>query len=542
MPSPPVSADLQPRSRAHGALTWSILIVATVLILFGPICRNSFLAFDDDRTIQFNPRISDPSLSNVAWYWRHAYMDLYVPVTYTVWSGLSFVSRLWHGEGQPDPAIFHAASVGLHALNAILVFLLLWRLIKKPAPAAAGALLFAMHPVQVEAVAWASGLKDLLCATFSLIALLQSVAAVSPVEKDGRQTLRPHVHYAIGLFALALGMLCKPTAMVMPVMALILDWLLLRRPWRAALRSVGPWLGLSLACAVWTKLCQPSDFRHAVALWQRPLIAGDALAFYLFKLVWPARLSYDYGRTPALVLEHGWEFVTWLAPASIAAILFVCRKRAAVVAAAALLLVAGLAPVLGLTTFDFQVYSGVADHYLYLAMLGPALAAAWFVNRFRADARVVLATTCILGLLAVRTETQTRYWRDDQTFFTHAIEINPRSWGSYFALATVAHNRAAQLANDPAAADASLRQALELYHRTLELNPNHLGAEHSYATILMHFGRWQKAAAALADVVARRDRLPPGGRVQFAQDDQMLAYCLGRVRDGHSAATASSAD
>lgn len=538
MSSIPAASPAPPPKSKPAPSRLGLLIALIVLATFAPICRHGFLAYDDDRTIQYNPRIAQPSVENVLHYWRHAYMDMYAPLTYTAWSGLAVLS---HGftEGdstQLDPAIFHAASVLLHAINALLVFALLRRLIKHAWAAAGGAMLFALHPVQVETVAWASGLKDLLCATFSLLALVQYVLSVAPPEPDEPQpgARRRRIHFVLSLTAMLLGMLCKPTAMITPVLAAIVDLLILKRPWRRVLASVAPMFALAVPCVIWTKLCQPSGFRRVVAIWQRPLIATDTLAFYLFKLIFPAHLTYDYGRTPRVAIEKGWAYWTWIAPASVAVALLVARRRAAPLAAGGLLLVAGIAPVLGFFVFDFQVISTVADHYLYLAMLGPAFAAGWAMSRMPRDYRVAAATTLILGLLAARSVDQQRYWHDDQRFFAHALQINPESWGSYFALATVAHNRAQDLASDRPAADQALREAMDLYRQTLRVNPNHLAAEHGYATILLHFGRFQEAAEVLADIVRRRDRLPPAGRVQFYRDTDLLGQCyfrLGRFSD-----------
>src|SRR5207248_102963 len=107
--------------------------------------------------------------------------------------------------------------------------------------------------------------------------------------------------------------------------------------------------------------------------WERPLVAADALAFYLVKLVFPRDLVVAYGRTPDRVLSQPQVYVAWMLPAAVAAMIWLWRPGRRWLGAAALLVLAGLGPTLGLVNFDFQYFSTVADHYLYLPMFGVAL-------------------------------------------------------------------------------------------------------------------------------------------------------------------------
>lgn len=540
----PTSDKLPDLSRRHAWIR--PLILVAVLVVFAPICRHAFVAWDDDYTIEQNPRMQHPSAQTLLHYWRHGFMDLYVPVTYTVWTGLAMASKAIGRAGWKeglDPLFFHAASVAVHAINALLVYSLLRRLLRTPWPAAGGALLFALHPVQVETVAWTSGMKDLLCGMFSLLALNQYVCAVEPDAPGAEQASekRRRVHYAIGMAAMLLGMLSKPTAMVTPLLATVIDLLLLRRPWRRVLISVAPYFLLAIPCMIWTKLCQPARFLREVPLWHRGLVAADALAFYLCKLVFPAHLTYDYGRAPWTIFQKHWAWFTWLLPAAVAAGLFVYRRRTTPLTAAAILLVVGVAPVLGFTSFDFEMISTVADHYLYLAMLGPALAAAWALAYVRAKPqRLAVATSMILALLAARSADQVRHWQNSRTFFMHAIELNPESWSSWYGLAFVNHMEGRELATqataeagqgldampDRVAANELLNAALECYRRTIEINVYDVAAHHGYATMLMYFGRHEEAAREFLAVVRLRDSLGPASQPNYYVDNDLLGQCL----------------
>src|SRR5439155_15195774 len=182
-----------------------------------------------------------------------------------------------------------------------------------------GAAVFAVHPAQVEAVAWASGTKDVLAGLLAIAALYCYVLST---EKH-RWT------YAIGTVLALAAMLAKPTAVVVPALAAIIDRLLLGRSWKQVAAFSGPWVLLALPIAVVAVTVQsaPLSAGQQVAPVLRPLVAADALAFYLGKLAWPAKLTVDYGRSPAAALHQGWLFWTWSIPVVAAAFAIVASRR-----------------------------------------------------------------------------------------------------------------------------------------------------------------------------------------------------------------------
>lgn len=556
---------------------WIPLLVFTIaLLIFAPICRHAFVSWDDDYTIESNVNMQHPSMETVLHYWRHAFMDLYVPVTYTLWTGIAFLSKRFGAADSLDPRFFHAASILIHGLNALLVYGLLRRLLKTQWPSAVGALLFALHPVQVETVAWASGFKDLLCAMFSLIAVNEYVSATSGHLRI-RQECPPHrwLHNGIGLIAMLLAMLSKPTAMVIPLLLITIDRLVVGRGWRRILTSTAPYFLLAVPCIVWTKLCQPASFLRHVPIWQRPLVAADALAFYLYKMVLPIRLAYDYGRSPWAILESRLIWFTWMVPAILAIALVLFRRSARTLIAAYLILVIGVLPVLGLTTFDFEMISTVSDHYLYLAMLGPALAAAWSLSRLYStrekpypnpnssdwDSSLerdigatrwpVFASVLVLALFAARSTDQMRYWQDSRTFFTRTIELNPKSWSAWYGLAFLNHMDGRELAARANAdskrgfdssgernlANESLRDAMECYRHAVELNEFDVAAHHGYGAMLMYFGNYDDAGRQFVQVLRLRNSLIPSMRSNYYADTDLLGQCL--FFSGHTKAAAA---
>jgi len=452
----------------------TLLLVAATLVAFSFLLRCGFTTWDDDWTIEHNANYRPPTVHSVLHYWTHPYMDLYVPVTYTTWGVLAALTQSRDGAGEIvfDPRVFHGFNIVLHMCAALVVFVLLRRLLKHDLGAWAGALLFALHPVQVEPVGWVSGMKDVLCGLLVFIAIWQYVVWVEAEgsgvggqrseEEEGAPLVDPRwAHYGLGMFVFLLAMLSKPTAMVTPAIAAVLDCFVMRRSVRKVAKGLWPWLVLSAACMVWTKMVQPAGWADTVPMWKRPFIATDSLAFYLYKLVWPATLYFDYGRKPLWALEHGWPYWTWVAPAAAAAgVVWLWRRKWEGegyswrhVAGGALVLVIGVAPVLGLVKFDFQQISTVADHNLYTSMLGVALAAgagvAWAVRRateaavsraadaesaeWRRHAGVVAggAVAVVALALGVRSAAQTRHWEGPSALNEHELRNNPRSYSAY---------------------------------------------------------------------------------------------------------------
>jgi tetratricopeptide (TPR) repeat protein len=554
----------QPRGNAP----WVVALVLVTLFTFGGLFRAEFTSWDDYGTVARNAHIASPTADSLAWLWTHPHMDLYVPVTYTLWWALSALA------GGPNAALFHGTNVALHAAAAVVLFLLIRRLGAKALPAFLGAALFALHPVQVESVGWVSGLKDVLCGLLSLVSVWQYVKyatsdavsetnprsprsviprepqategsrdgnSASPLPEVPRSASLPRdddlrqsggspnartrdawsdkrKHYAIAAAAFLLALLAKPTAVVVPAVAFVLDVLVLRRPVRRSVLALGPWLLPAAACLLWTKAVQPAHYAAAsVPVQYRPLIAADALAFYLYKLAWPAQLAVDYGRTPERVLANGWLYYTWVAPAAVA-LLLLWRRRDRWLLAGAALFVLGLAPVLGLVRFDFQLISTTADHYLYLPMAGVALALAAVADRLSrrtpAGQGFTVAAVVVLLALAVRSAVQTTHWHDTVALFQHNLDVNPNSWVSHNSLAAAyveqgntAHaidhaRRAADLRQDDArvwgtlasalAMNNQLAEARDAYRKALELEPNNA-----------------RLHAALAGLLAQQNQLDP---------------------------------
>jgi tetratricopeptide (TPR) repeat protein len=396
-----------------------LLLVAAVAIVFGRLLWADFSSLDDPYNIWMNARLNPPTFSSIAWYWAHPENGLYIPLTYTVWGILAAFARV-----SPDPNgvalnpnIFHFANVLIHALGTLLVYGILKLLITDRRAACLGALLYAMHPLQVEPVAWAAGLKDVLAGMLALAAIDQYIRFV---QVNSRR------HYLLASLALVAAMLAKPSAMTVPLIVAVIDWLLLDRSVKAVARSIWPWAVLAALCAIIARIAQNVTGLPEPPLWARPILALDSLAFYLYKLLWPMKLAVDYGHRPSAVMASDSFKITWMIPVAIAVLLWIWRRRVRPLIVACLIFVCATLPVLGLASFQYQFASTTADHYVYLAMLGPALAVAWWVRQARRrDVAVIIAT--IIGLLGIRSMIQARVWMNDVALFTNAVAVNPTS-------------------------------------------------------------------------------------------------------------------
>lgn len=491
------------------------LLIFATFATYWPAIGHDFVNWDDFHHLTQNPRFNPPRLQNTLLYWTEpGFFGFYIPVTYTAWTFVAMVARTSSPDvmgTQLNPYVFHFANVALHVACALVVFAILKLLVRRDWPAAMGALLFSLHPVQVETVAWISGFRDLLGGLLSLVAVWAYLRYASidvgdfgldrraepqeisdgdrPMDAAVKRGKWARLHYIVGTAAFILAMLSKPAAVVVPLIAWILDYGILRRPMGRSLRVLLPWFLLTIPCILWTKhVQQPINPAETVPLWIRPLIATDAIAFYLYKLFWPLELGVHYGRTPRIAWERGWIYLTWIAPAALAMILWVYRRRRPWLIAAAGVFAAGVAQVSGLIPFAFQEVSTVTDHYLYLAMLGPAMATAFLLS-FRWNRGMIFMGIILLSMLGARSWDQTGAWKDTRALFEHALKVNPDSW-------LALNNLATRLIEDQ-----RLPEAIDYSRRALKIQPEYAPAHTNLGRALHDQGKLTEAIAAYREAI-----------------------------------------
>jgi tetratricopeptide (TPR) repeat protein len=468
--------------------------------------------WDDYGNIVENPYLN-PARPDVLYFWKKPYEGLYIPLTYTVWAALAGFSQGsgTHGDsGGLDPELFHLANLALHLLSVLVVFAILWKLVRSDWGACAGALLFALHPVQVEPVAWITGMKDVLAGFLSLVAVWQYLGYSTATSSSAKvtdesakasaekgDTLNPGqkgYHYVLATLAFLLALLAKPTAAVVPLAAWLLDyWILRRSVSRRTLVLLG-WTVLAVPFIAFAKLTQPDTAMKFIApVWARPLVAGDALAFYLYKLVWPLWLGPDYGRSPEWVLQQRWIFVSWIVPCGLAVLIWLRKEWRPWLVASLGVFFVGVLPASGLIPFVFQSISTVADRYLYFSMLGPALAVAWLLSQYHGRL-VVVGCVLMLGLLGVRTASQTQVWRDTMTLFTQASAVNPQSWTAHYNVGMALVGQG------------NLEEGIGHYRRALQIDPESARTQNELGIALARQGKVSEAIESYQQAL----RLLPG--------------------------------
>jgi Flp pilus assembly protein TadD len=391
---------------------------------------------------------------------------------------------------------YHLVNITLHASSAFLFGLILRRL---GVPGAwLAALIFAIHPVEVESVAWMTELKN----TLSGACYLGAALAYLRFDDDRR---RVWYGLAMGLFVLAL--LSKTVTATLPAALLVVFW------WqRGALRMredvtpLLPFVALGAASGLFTAWvertyigAEGASFDFSVV--ERALIAGRALWFYLGKLVWPANLVFVYPRWD--IDAHAWW--QYLYPAGFVALVagvWLVRGRSRAPLAALLLFAGTLFPALGFFNVYPFVFSFVADHFQYLAGLpiiallaaGLTLGARVVVERRQAAvaswARPMAAALLIASPAMVLTWRESGQYVDGETLYRSTISRNPSCWMAYSNLGRLIQER-----GGPTPDPRVLEQASAEYREALRLKPDFSQAHNNLASTLLDLGRFDEADA-----------------------------------------------
>jgi len=412
------------------ALTILLLIVVTCAV-YWQVGNNQFVNLDDAMYILENPQVR-AGLTGEGFIW--AFTSTYA----SNWHPLTWLSHMLDVQlFGLDPGPHHLVNVLFHAINTVLLFLLLLRMTGAYWQSVFVAALFALHPLHVESVAWVAERKDVLSAFFWMLTLLLYAWYV---ERPGRG------RYLLTLCAFALGLMSKPMLVTLPAVLLLMDYWPLGRmqfgraeqprhgpgsidrtsfPWRL-LWEKAPFIALSAASSVITMFAQhaggamasvkavPFTFRAVNALW--------VYVLYIGKMVWPLDLAVIYPLPATLTVTQGLTAGLILAGTSLLAAR--SAKRNPYLLVGWLWYLVTLVPVIGLVQVGRQA---MADRYTYIPLIGLFMMVAWGARDIAGDSRVrrtALSSVAvvILAVLAVLTGLQTRYWKDSLTLFSHAAE------------------------------------------------------------------------------------------------------------------------
>ena len=495
-----ISSRMEQRTRW---LPWVVL--GLTFFVFLPALGNDFVNWDDDRNFLDNARYRGLALEHLQWMFTTFHLGHYHPLT---WLSLGLDYVLW----EMNPAGYHFTNVALHAATAFLVYFLILRLLllttkeTEETPelrfsAAFGALLFAIHPLRVESVAWASERRDVLSGLFYVGAALLY--------------LRGRLLASVGLFAAAL--LSKIIVASLPVVLLFVDiYPLRRKPSFSLLLNKIPYFALALAAGLFALSQQRTgvggtfaDIAVEPAL--RVTLSLYGLAFYAWKTVVPFDLAPQYvlGSSPS-AFDTPLLIGSLAAMAMTAGAVYVWRKWPGVASGWGCYVVT-LLPVLSLLRYDPQQF--VNDHHSYLATLGLAvLAAGLFLKFFSMDRAPIVAGCAAVVMLffCERTIAQIDIWQNSETLWAHTLTVSP--------LSVVAHNNRGRLL----AEEGQTGRAIDHFRRAVEIKPDYAHAHYNLGSLLM-----QQAELAEAE---RHFRSALGREPRYAAALNGLGNCLVRQK------------
>jgi protein O-mannosyl-transferase len=512
---PPVALSQEERASSLTPVRMAIVcffLAAITLFCYQGVRHNDFLSYDDTDYVLQNRHIQQ-GLTWQSMGWAFTSVDA------SNWHPLTWISHMadWKLFGK-NPAGHHLTNVVLHAMNAVLLFLLLVYATGYWGRAMAVALLFALHPLHVESVAWIAERKDVLSTFFWFGAMLMYVWYVrKPSWK----------RFACIIAGFAGGLLSKPMVVTLPFALLLFDyWPLRRIPAGAAFREQlsfatkliiekWPLFAMAIASSCITFYAQKAGgavtLLAALPFWTRCGNAVMSYGRYLAKMFWPDPLMTYYHHEAT----HINIFLVALLFLLLALITFVCwrvRNKKPYCIVGWLWYAGTLVPVIGIVQVGVQA---MAERYTYVPLVGVMVALVWLVedaigrfSKIKIPVRVVAALA--LAVLAGKSVAQIPVWKNTVTLFSHVLEYDPRGEFPNLSLGA-AYLREGKLA--------SARHYLE---RALTYNPSGAQTLSYYAFCLMQTHRPEDLAPAQKSL-ERAIRVAPDNRDVLTN---MAEFCL----------------
>ncbi len=396
--------------------------------------------------------------------WAQPYENLYIPVTYSLWAVLySFSNRI---SGNIYPVYFHFSNLLLHAINTIIVFSIIKRIIfnckiqdvlQCYIIATVGAIFFAIHPIQTESVAWISGMKDILYSFFALLSLCFYLEAADKEKDNKNSVLKKHIAFV--LFVLA--MFSKPTAVILPFIILSLEVFIFKNPIKSVFNLL-PWMITSIAVIILAKNLMPPPTEKEYLLWHlRPVLALDTMFFYLKKIMWPSEFIHDYGRTITVASSN---FIVFYFSTAFVAILLYAQTKiigAKLLIAFLITFFISILPYSGIIPFEFQRLSTVADRYAYFGVFVFCLFLCIVLKKLKMSRQALISFAIILtAFFTFKTITQLKVWENDITLGEHTLKYNFLSTSSYINIGI------------KKASNGFFDEAITNYHNAIKIDPD----------------------------------------------------------------------
>ncbi len=461
----------------------------TVLVVFWPVLDARALCLDDPEYLLHNPLVRNPTWDSTRRFLTEVRAPSSVRGYYQPLPMISLMLDVAAGAGEDNLRPLRRTSLLLHVLTTMGVVVLLARLVPRTWAAAGAGLLFGLHPLTVEPVAWLAERKTLLAGLFTIVALIAYL----------RYVRRPSAPaYLLLVFSFACGLLSKPTSAPLPLLLLALDfWPLWRLSWRAVWEKL-PLLALAAAGVTVSLVSQRATAGVATpdqaGLVGTLLVVCHNVVFYLAKTLWPSGLSPLYLPPEPMSLASGAVLAGVIGTPLLAALVLASLRWTRALAACAAFFYLALAPALGVIVVHGAI---AADRHAYVPLIGVALWMAWVLSVVTSGRRRAVAAGAVVGVLllagaaALVTRHYLGYWQTSERIHRRMAERAPRAvqphWDlafllqragrvpealdEYRAAVTLAPDRAELRANfgaalvaagDLAAAETELRAALRL--------------------------------------------------------------------------------
>ncbi len=464
------------------ALQVAILAVFVIWIYL-PTLNGAFIW--DDIFLITNWAVQSESLGGLASIWIEPEGIDYFPITYTaLW-------MQWIAFGN-NTFGYHVVNVLLHLSSCFLLWILLTRL-KLPG-AWLSALIFGIHPVCVESVAWISEIKNTLSLPFFLLTCFFWIK-----HDDLKNDSRMSRYYIFSLVMFIVAMLAKPSVVATPFLALIYEWW---KRGKVSLLGLYRTIPLFLIAFVIGLITLSFQWERAIGDYILPIegvasrfaVAGMAIVFYFFKVIWPMNLMPMYPQWSIKPLQF-WQLLPWAGILAFGTLMWMNRSgwgRHAIFAAGFFLTM--LLPTLGFLDFAFMYISWVSDHFLYVPMIGliAAVVAAGTVFFQIQKIPIKLGGTMCMSFLIIActwiSHSYANHWRNEEALWTYTLKKNDSAWQAHLALGGIELSKGKTVS------------ALKHLERAGNLKPNDVRVQLGFANALLDNGKPQKAATVLEEI------------------------------------------
>ncbi len=468
---------------------WLLVAIAISFIALYPTLNNGWVNWDDEEYVLNNPMVHEISASSISTMFTTSQVQAtYTPLVLLSWA-------LDYSIAGADAQVFHTTNLLYHLLNIALVFWLILLLVGRPDVAGITALLFGMHPMHLEVVAWISARKDLVYALFYLLGLIAYVYYIKRPERKVK-------YYVLCLLFFVLSLFSKGIAVTFPVILLTIDYWMARSGWRKLLVEKLPFFALSIGFGLLAVAMQQEGAAMEAlgehSFIENLFVGAYGLVLYCIKVMVPYPLSGFHPYPYAAGAQVPWYIYAAIVPAL--GLLFLTYKGAKkhrVIGFGMAFFLLSIAPLLQVLSFGSAV---IAERYTYLAYIGLFLIIAmafrhWFQHRTHVLGKVLLVV--YLGAMAFLTFTHSFTWKSGESLWSNTIQHYPND---YFAFG----NRGLYYTkvNQPEKALADYRQCVGLnpqFHKAY-INMGYIEMNRkNYDVALQHYG--QALAIAESDLV-----------------------------------------